>query len=335
MQYIGKKIYNHLSINSSEKHFNKDIAMSEPFEVFSYSELVKQIAKITFNNPDINIYYRGQDGDFRDHQNRTVIYPSLFRGDYKERKLNIEKLNLATSDLIASFDKYKIDGYSKLKKFPIVAWSILQHYEVCSTPLLDVTDSLSVACSFALSSNKEGYLYLLGLPHSNGSITYSIEHELFNIKLNSICPPEALRPYYQNGYLIGEFPELPIVFSKANHNFSRRLVAKFKLNPKSFWNYDFKAIPNNALFPVKDDNRIQEITQQIKYNVLKLTLDELEIKENKSNLLSNLYSDSLRTEVINLYLNDWTKEDTIVYLTKRGYSKNEIAKEFDDVHELI
>ncbi len=333
MNFIGKKLYTHLSLGDDTRYYNKAITSSEAFEVSSYAELVRLVAKITFNNPEINIYYRGQKKDHYGSDNRSEILPSLYRGSFKS--LNKTKLEIATSELIKKFEDNKIDGYKKIKKFPIVAWSILQHYEVCDTPLLDVTDSLLVACSFALSGESDGYLYLLGLPHANGSVTYSTEHELFNIKLNSICPPEALRPYYQNGYLIGCFPEFPITKSKLGHNFGNRLVAKFKLNYSGFWNEHFHPIPNDALFPNEDDSRIQQITSEIKKDLLIMVVTKIISEKKRKDLLKKLYGENLNSEVLNLILNGWDKDEIIQHLGHRGFDKNDIDSEYDSIKEVL
>ena len=335
MKKITSKTYSHLSLGTNVKNFNSEIIASDAYEVNRYSELVKIIAKITFNNPEINIYYRGQKGDHKSSTNKTEIIPTLHRGEVKSRKDKFKVLDVATDELVKSFRLEKIEGYKKVSDFPIVAWSILQHYEVCATPLLDVTDNLLVACSFALNSNEDGYLYLLGLPHSNGSVTYSTEQELFNIKLNSICPPDALRPYYQNGYLIGNFPDYPVKFSKSSHDFSKRLVAKFKLNRDKFWDESFRQIPNSALFPNEDKSKLKSIIDNIKLVGLNKRLEELKNQESVEELKQGLYDDKLKTEVLNLILNDWEESEIIEHLIKRGFQKNQIEDEYEELSILL
>ena len=77
-----------------------------------------------------------------------------------------------------------------------------------------------------------------------------MEEELFNIKLLSICPPKAIRPYYQEGYLAGSFPIMESLRSY-KLDMARRLVAKFRLKPP-FWDNNFHAIPDDALLPEGD-----------------------------------------------------------------------------------
>jgi hypothetical protein len=50
---------------------------------------------------------------------------------------------------------------------------MLQHYEVCPTPLLDVTHSLRVAASFATedATDNHAVLYVIAVPQISGAIT--------------------------------------------------------------------------------------------------------------------------------------------------------------------
>ena len=95
------------------------------------------------------------------------------------------------------------------------------------------------------------YILVLGLPHPNGSISFYVEQELLNVRLLSICPPRALRPYFQEGYLIGSFPSQENRRS-TQYDFARRLVAKFRLNRDTFTDENFSPIPHSTLFPSGD-----------------------------------------------------------------------------------
>ena len=119
-----------------------------------------------------------------------------------------------------------------------------------------------MAASFALNDAKNaGYLYIFGFPHPNGSITYCVEHELINIRLLSICPPEAQRPYFQEGFLVGTFPSKRLR-KHPSLDLGVRLIAKFKLVAQNFWDGNFHAIPSAALCP--SDDRIMKICSELK-----------------------------------------------------------------------
>jgi hypothetical protein len=83
----------------------------------------------------------------------------------------------------------------------------------------------------------------------------------------SICPPTALRPHYQEGYLIGEYPTISLEakaeYRRMELDFSRRLIAKFRLpSPDKFWSKDFRPIPRAALYPASD--ALQPVAEKIR-----------------------------------------------------------------------
>ena len=269
MKIIENKLWSHLSFEDGEKYFNRDIRRSEAKPVKDYADLVKHIAIVAYHNPELSLFYRGQGGDWRDKGGNSSLFPSMYRPcpnsfilPKKQLQKRFEVLNFAADRLLYEFD---LTGKSKLNKFEEIIWAILQHYEVCPTPLLDISSSFRVACSFAtMSEGDTGYLYVLGIPHINESISYFTDKELFNIKLQSICPPNALRPYFQDGYLAGTFP---VAFHRSSTlNFSRRLIAKFSFKKAEFWSDLFPAIPSDALYPEEDE--VKEICENLKHQIV-------------------------------------------------------------------
>ena len=167
-----------------------------------------------------------------------------------------------------------MEGFRELSRKRYIQWSILQHYEVCRTPLLDLTHSLRVACSFAqlFSENAEAYVYVLGMPYLTNRISINSEHDLVNIRLLSICPPDALRPYFQEGYLAGTTDINYVYENKKELDFRNRLIAKFVI-PRSqkFWGEGFDSIPWRVLFPRGDRvgklcHEIQELVRNFQEN---------------------------------------------------------------------
>jgi hypothetical protein len=153
------------------------------------------------------------------------------------------------------FESRNIEGYKDVKRRRLIQWSILQHYEVCDTPLLDFTHSLRVACSFAHLKNTsdKAYVYVFGLPFLTNRISFNSEHDLVNIRLLSICPPDALRPHFQEGYVAGT-DEITFNYDrKTELDFNNRLIAKYEIHLKgSFWGRGFHQIPENSLYPEGD-----------------------------------------------------------------------------------
>ena len=137
---------------------------------------------------------------------------------------------------------------------------------MCTTPLLDVTHSLRIACSFAsLSEASKAYLFVLGVPNLSGAVTASAEAGLQIVRLSSVCPPSAVRPHIQEGYLLGVYPDLVDYAQKENYfhyemDFGRRLVAKFVFNPATFWKNDnFPRVARRALYPTASDDALYQL----------------------------------------------------------------------------
>lgn len=252
------------------RHFGDppQVAKKDGFVVGTFRELVEQTAKLSFKNKDHLLFYRGQGSDYKTKAGSSTFYPSIYRGDYLPQRELINRFDIlegASKALTDLFTVNKIEGHSELRRRKYIQWSILQHYEVCGTPLLDFTHSLRVACSFATldNSNKHAYVYVFGLPYLTNRISINSEHDLVNIRLLSICPPTALRPYFQEGYLTGTDEITSTFDNKTELDFKNRLIAKFKIpNTAKFWGTDFNQIPRTSLYPSGDP--ILELCLQIR-----------------------------------------------------------------------
>lgn len=258
---IPTKVWSHASVASGEKFYVSDVVGSRPQDVATFQELVRLVAEVGFHNASYVLYFRGQTKDYqkslKEKGQVSSFYPSIYRtmaGSLvtTEVERRFTELEYFAGALRSEFAKQELAGHERMSKFPELAWAVLQHYGVCDTPLLDVTHSLRVACSFALSKvGEDGYLYVFGFPHPNGSISYSVDLELITIRLLSACPPQAHRPHFQEGFLVGTFPPKRTL-KRASLDVGVRLIAKYKLHQETFWDDHFHAIPHQALFPVSD-----------------------------------------------------------------------------------
>jgi hypothetical protein len=218
-----------------------------------------------------NPLYRGQSQDYTVNASGKPIegsslYPSLLRPTGKDR---ISELNKRFGLLELAEEKLKKHlMFDEVHQDRIVRWAILQHYEIVATPLLDVTQSLQTALSFALSGNRDdGYLFVLAFPQLTGPISISIESKTQVIDLTQVCPPEALRPHFQSGILVGDYPVVDCV--RASHggkglignNFACRLISKFKLvNCREWIDEGFAPTHEEILFPNSYDSWFSEIS---------------------------------------------------------------------------
>lgn len=268
--------HQNLLLEKSNKEWAKpftteEIQESDPKKVATYDDLVKDVAQILHRHRNMTLFYRGQSSDHK-VKGRTSILPTIFRKKDGER-LNLKdrfiSLNNYADELKKGFklNDVKFVGTILINKYPEIAWSLLQHYEVCPTPLIDLTHSLHVACSFAILNNNSssGIVYIIGMPWQTDAIGYNSHVEVVNLRLLSVCPPQAHRPFFQEGYLAGPFPNYLLNSPKRvrQFDFGRRLIAKFEIpNDPKFWGKGFSMIPEDKLY--QKDDPVGTICNEIK-----------------------------------------------------------------------
>jgi hypothetical protein len=268
METIGKqKIWSFLDRSQECKvTTNTRVREGVGHKVNSFLELARKIAELQFLNRDHVLLFRGQGGDQRNVKGNTSVKPTLFRPEGKGNpdRATLEKrfeiLARAERALVGRYQAAGFRGLDRIKRHHVLRWSILQHYEVCATPLLDVTHSIRIAASFAsLCGKSRAYLFVLGVPNLSGAVTASAEAGLQIVRLASVCPPQAMRPHIQEGYLLGQYPEVTGIAERENYfhyemDFGLRLVAKFYFEPNSFWtDNDFLEVAESALYPNAKD----------------------------------------------------------------------------------
>ena len=248
----------------------------EGHTVTSYVELLKKIAALSFYNRRFRLLFRGQSSDHKmgPNINTSDLYPSILRGftaNEKDRNAQLDSAfeTLEKAETLLTREIRRRD----LVESQIVRWAILQHYEVCRTPLLDVTGSLQSALSFAIGDRNEGWLYVLAFPQLTGGVSVSVESQTQVIDLSQVCPPEALRPHFQQGLLASDYPEIRNRMQShgqrgmRGNNFAARLLTKFKLtNCKAWKDEGFVPTPNSIVFPNAVDpwyDKTQNVKQAI------------------------------------------------------------------------
>lgn len=263
----------YLELNTESKNTQRitDFVRSTPIKIDSFHDLVIEIAELAYNNPDVMLFYRGQKENIINKKYAT-LYPNLFRNDNKSDVLyNIDLMEVASDLLIEMLDKNgNINGIKDLKKIKKIRYAILQHYQVCDTHFLDVTQSIRVACSFASINNQgKGYIYVLALPYLTGRISINSEDDIANLRLLSICTNFAKRPFFQEGYLVGTEYIQGDYDSKSELDFNRRLISIYEFDVDKFWSYSSSDNPIsfNVLFP-NDDPMIKicnDVKEQLFY----------------------------------------------------------------------
>lgn len=273
-----QKLWSLLSGSTEARDVSCTQVRADPgHEVSDYLDLATKVAELQYRNREYVLLFRGQSKDYKNTHSNTSLKPTLFHSSnagnpgsdiLMER---FEKLGRAERQLSDQYATTELMGRDRLQRHRILRWTILQHYEVCATPLLDVTHSLRIAASFASDRAKdEAFVFVLGVPNLSGAVTASAEANLQIIRLSSVCPPSAVRPHIQEGYLLGEYPELTAYEQKqmyAHHeiDFGRRLIAKFRFNPKTFWRRDrFPKVSRKDLYPASSNDPLYQLTENIR-----------------------------------------------------------------------
>lgn len=239
------------------------IRASEGFKVSSFRSLMDEVAMVTISNKNFEMFYRGQSKDYKNNQAvyykdrkaKSTILPSICR---PEKKLDGSYKYSIRKDLITK----RYEDLSKMVElvrgsrgsyFNEYYYALLQHYDILPTPLIDITQSLRVAATFALRKSQTGYLYVFGLPYPNQSISYYSDLGIVLMKLQNVVQTKAIRPRYQEGFLVGKYPIRP---TKSNSDdLANRMVAKFFVdNTKgNFWDPHFPPMPDEVLYPPNDE----------------------------------------------------------------------------------
>jgi len=285
METIGhQEIWSYYAASGGVKRV-KDIATVRAgpgHRVTSFLELAKKVADLQFRNREHVLLFRGQGEDYLSGKNLTMLKPSIFRHNIPHKipgevqlTRRFDKLKSAERELVYRYENAGLLKPELLKRQRILRWSILQHYHVCGTPLLDVTHSLRIAASFAsLNSSGDAFVFVLGAPNLSGAITASAEAGLQIVRLSSVCPPTVVRPHIQEGYLLGEYPDISKYGQKALYHayeidFGRRLVAKFRFDPLTFWKPDtFPKVEEADLTPHALDDPLSKLADEVRQALL-------------------------------------------------------------------
>jgi hypothetical protein len=77
---------------------------------------------------------------------------------------------------------------------------------------------------------------------------------ILRIRLNAVCPPNAVRPHLQHGVLLAKYPhDDHAVLDPQSNDFQDRMIAKIPLiDEGKFWTPDFPCLTENALLPAID-----------------------------------------------------------------------------------
>lgn len=225
-------------------------AAAPPHDICSYTDLLRKVAALAYYNKQYSLLFRWQSNDYMYSADgetgiHSHLYPSILRTVPGIARSRVDmKYVIKRRFEILSEAENKVKNSVRIgetRRDQTLRWALLQHYEVCPTPLLDVTSSLQIALSFALADSRDDtLLFVLAVPQITGIVAVSLESETQVVRLSQVCPPEALRPHFQEASLIGNYPiweqeEFRGTEKELRSNLAGRLLAKFRLNKCNSW----------------------------------------------------------------------------------------------------
>ena len=256
-----------------------DLVFCKPIAaVPTYRKLLQVISKLAAVNPRYELFFRGER---RLHPLSAScpchsVQPSLLRSrSSKPIAQRIEELNRKAESLRKSAAVSSMPAYQAMRMKsdnPLARWAVLEHYGICDTPFINLTRSLTVACSFALNkADDHAYILVLGMPYQSQKVTYGASEGIINLSLLGLTPSNAMRPLIQEGFVAcdadwwqlvdrgGGAHALP---DEYDVDFSCRIMAVLKIpTAASFWSDGMSALGPENLYPEDDEflNAIKEI----------------------------------------------------------------------------
>lgn len=273
---------------SSTRQTSREVSASEPFNVHTFDELFRVVSFLNVMNKKKVLLFRGQSRDLparptivRDRWpvpgGTEFVDLSLDRPHYWDALAPLCKLvrRVLRGKLPrhAPFDQFESDP-----RLRVAPWSVIQHYELWPTPVIDLTSSLRVAASFALGlpvPRHEGFLYVYAPPSIASDLMELVRvPDPITYRLSAVCPPSARRPHLQEGILIGRSEFQDGDLNEENDFLDDMLVAKFRLMDgqigaeSTFWSKEFPKFRWDALLPAKSNDELAETFANIVEHVI-------------------------------------------------------------------
>ena len=273
-----------------------ELATEPIFEVHTFRELQRKVAFLNVMNKTSNLLYRGQ------HRDRAFA-PTLLRNRWTpprsaseifiddQRKWYWDELERMCALITAGLDG-RMPRWRPFKYWPeepwlrVAPWSVIQHYELWPSPMLDFTSSLRVAASFALGTDSEaarrkprtdGYVYVNAFDEITGDLMdLNSRSATAVVRLSSVCPPTAERPHLQEGFLVGNpnlsisdltgrQPSGPVASTIATFHL---VDAPSDLTSTSFWDDDFPRHTEESLLPAQGDELGEVLRHAFEFEIV-------------------------------------------------------------------
>jgi hypothetical protein len=234
------------------------VRAADPIVASTFTSLTAHVAEVAATNHAWMTFYRGQRVDWRNRAGHTSVLPSIFRPERGKQRLSGTTLKARLTELDRAIHLLQahwrtLRSPNPLWRFREYAVALIQHYELCPTPMVDLTTSLHVAASFARGDDGlgDGVVYVIAMPYPHETISLYPHLGLSLARLQPLVPPDALRPQFQEAWLAGR---LPISAERsAGDDLAGRVIAKYALPAgAAFWDGAFQPLLQRALLPPDD-----------------------------------------------------------------------------------
>ena len=131
--------YSNLTKRIKEKYkgksgSSKDITSfvrSNTIRINTFQDLIMEIAELSYKNPDVMLFYRGQNSNYIKTK-YTTLYPTIYRSNNeKDIRFEFDILEKSANNLLNLLEKNNDidpDEIGEIKKIKLLQYSILQHY---------------------------------------------------------------------------------------------------------------------------------------------------------------------------------------------------------------
>ena len=222
-------------------------------------------------------FFRGQPTRHLSREGKDLILPSICRtneGDICQNELNkrIKKLDTRVKQMSDSYIDSDVwsDSTSILKLLSdkFVGYGLCQHYELCKTPHLDVSEDFEVAYTFSKFPDlNKGVIYIISVPACPHLINILFYEQLYAINLQKIVIPQSTRPKVQKAWSLSFYPDI----STLTHELYG--PAAFNLSPFADCLIDLKNITRESHYAYGDLMVEDELYEVIKSHVSNKVLD--------------------------------------------------------------
>lgn len=133
--FLGKKNLTRKLSSLCDENINlkktiTSIVRENPIEVSTFYDLIMEIAELSYKNPDVMLFYRGQNNNYTKN-NIATLYPTIYRATNKSNiNFDFKVLNEAAVKLIDALKADDRIDSEELKEIKKSNYYNIQYYNI-------------------------------------------------------------------------------------------------------------------------------------------------------------------------------------------------------------